>query len=201
MPGIGGPMIRSTSEPGLGFKKYRRKPDDAWREGWQADVTRWAGPRWSLGKEAQRTPDRDHTLTPGPGAYKHDRDFMSKPCPCSRCSSRRDKGHEKDEDVLELDSTLTVQERSPHFSFSHGSFDNPKKGSLKETCVRFKDLKLQRNSALYPKETPWFNPGPGNYMQYTGFGVPSGGHRYQYLGGNKSNTWDSKRMTAPAAPG
>eukprot|EP00929_Paragymnodinium_shiwhaense_P016500 TRINITY_DN124900_c0_g1_i1.p1 TRINITY_DN124900_c0_g1~~TRINITY_DN124900_c0_g1_i1.p1 ORF type:complete len:210 (+),score=31.83 TRINITY_DN124900_c0_g1_i1:155-784(+) len=197
MPGMHGEMTRSSSTPSRGRRFRVTRPPDSWAKDWQTLPTGYSGPRWTSGKEGfQSSVDRAYNShydsgfkeqkpsqenkprfrdtwiqkhmrqnqwTPGPGTYRTNREFMLS-------------------DKDDLDSNLTVQEKSPDFSFQK---------SVKETSKQIKDVKPQKNNPQYPKLTPDFTPGPGAYLAYTGFGAPSGGHNTQYLGGRPSKISDT----------
>eukprot|EP00747_Dinoflagellata_sp_TGD_P164418 gnl/TRDRNA2_/TRDRNA2_184333_c0_seq1.p1 gnl/TRDRNA2_/TRDRNA2_184333_c0~~gnl/TRDRNA2_/TRDRNA2_184333_c0_seq1.p1 ORF type:complete len:264 (+),score=30.65 gnl/TRDRNA2_/TRDRNA2_184333_c0_seq1:64-792(+) len=172
-------------------------PGEAWKKGWIAHPAISSGPRWTQGKEGVQTSvDRSYNThskegfsekrpfieknprcrntwiqkhmrqwswTPGPGSYKTEREFLFK----------------ADDEV---DTNKTIQEAAPDYSFGN---------EKKETIMKLKDVKMRRNNHCYPKQDPWFTPGPGSYMQYSTFGCPSGGSRKAYFGGVPEHNWNN----------
>jgi len=201
-------MRKSASEPfkmtkkkALGYEEFHSKrfpthwrkhpASGSWTEGWTSNSqTGWAAPRFTVSKEALQTSVnrgsfseqspfierkpmfRDSWIqqhmratqwTPGPGSYRSEREFI---------------GNESDKDAL--DTNNTIQERAADFSFGR---------DVKETTGQTSLMK--KNHGLYPKQTPWFSPGPGAYYQTTQFGAASGGIREQYLGGTQAHAFNT----------
>lgn len=99
--------------------------------------------------------------TPGPGAYKSEREFLVTT-------------------TDEVDTNKTVQERAPDFSFGR---------ETKETRHEVKNMKPQRNHGSYFVTTDYYTPGPGTFTQYTQFGASSGGDRKTWLNSHHVHPW------------
>lgn len=126
-------------------------------------------PPYAENKTPTRTRDtwiqthmRNTQWTPGPGAYRSEREFM---LPDS-----------KDE----CDTNKTVQERAPDYSIG------------RETKELARDTKPIRNHGRSPTMTDFYTPGPGTYMQYTQFGAASGGDRKTWLNNKREYPWPDR---------